>query len=106
MGFESRRPDALEANKWALAASIRWRHMFFRLLAEDAKLHQEVPKGLICPGVRRKSFHLRENAMESIWLKIPQGLRNHPHVTAGHKGVSAGVVHANMSRGGIHMQNQ
>ena len=91
----------------ALEASSRWKHMYFRLLAEDAGLHQEFLSRLIRPGIRRKSLHLRENVIESIRLEIiPQGLQNHPHVTAGHKGVSSGVVHANLSRGGIHMRNQ
>ena len=77
--------------------------MFFRLLAEDAELYQEFLKRLIRPGVRRKSLHLRENAIEGIWLEItPQGLQNNPHVAAGHKGVPAGVAHANLPRGGIH----
>ena len=81
--------------------------MFFRLLAEDAELHQGFLNRLIRPGIRRKSLHLRGNAIESIRLEItPQGMLNHPHVTAGHEGVSSGVAHANLSRGGTQMQNQ
>ena len=107
IGFKPRRLDTLEANKEISKTPSRWKHMFFRLLAKDAKLHQEFFNRLVRPGIRHKAIHLREDAAKGVRLKIiPQGPHNHLHFTASHEGAPARIVHTNLSRGGTHMQNQ
>ena len=102
---EACRLYALKAYKKVFEAATRRTHKFLRLLAENAKFHQKLLNRLIRPDIRDEAIHLREDAVKGIRLKvIPQGLQHQLHITTRHQCIATRIIHANLTRSGVHMQ--